>query len=160
MSFLVRPFRVQDEDALIALWQRCGLLRPWNDPHLDIARKCAIDAAGLAVIDHPTEAPQLIGAVMAGYEGHRGWINYLAVDPAWQRRGLGRQLMAWAEVELGARGCPKINLQVRRGNEAVLGFYRAIGYLEDDLISLGRRLMQDVPAAPRVGARRTDPPAA
>jgi ribosomal protein S18 acetylase RimI-like enzyme len=154
----IRPFRADDEAALIALWQRCGLLRPWNDPKLDIARKCAVDAAGLAVIGHPHDAQLLIGAVMAGYEGHRGWINYLAVDPAWQRRGLGRQLMAWAETELGRRGCPKINLQVRRGNEAVLGFYRAIGYLEDDLISLGRRLTQDEPAVPPV--QRRDPPSA
>ncbi len=156
----IRSFRAEDEDALIALWQRCGLLRPWNDPHLDIARKLAVDAAGLAVIEHPQAALGLIGAVMAGYEGHRGWINYLAVDPSWQRRGLGRQLMAWAEAELHARGCPKINLQVRRGNEAVLGFYRAIGYLEDDLISLGRRLTQDEPGAVLPAARHTDPPAA
>jgi ribosomal protein S18 acetylase RimI-like enzyme len=77
---------------------------------------------------------------MGGYEGHRGWINYLAVDPDRQSVGLGATLMEYAESKLRELGCVKINLQVRSSNEKVLGFYRAIGYLEDDVISMGKRL--------------------
>ena len=87
----------------------------------------------------------IVAAVMAGYEGHRGWINYLAVDPGHQRRGLGRAILDAAEARLRASGCPKINLQVRRSNTQVLAFYRAIGYLEDDAVCLGKRLVHDEP---------------
>ena len=80
---------------------------------------------------------------MAGYEGHRGWINYLAVDPSRRRRGLGTRLMDEAEGLLGERGCPKINLQVRSSNAQVIAFYRAIGFALDDVVSMGKRLQQD-----------------
>jgi ribosomal protein S18 acetylase RimI-like enzyme len=86
---------------------------------------------------------ELVASVMVGYEGHRGWINYLAVSPAHQRKGFGRQMMAQAEQLLLAEGCPKINLQIRTSNAQVLAFYRAIGYLEDDVVSLGKRLESD-----------------
>jgi ribosomal protein S18 acetylase RimI-like enzyme len=85
----------------------------------------------------------IVGSVMAGYEGHRGWINYLAVLPECRRRGVGRALMAEAERLLRAAGCPKINLQVRAGNAEVLGFYRAIGFAVDEVVSLGKRLEVD-----------------
>jgi ribosomal protein S18 acetylase RimI-like enzyme len=81
--------------------------------------------------------------VMAGYEGHRGWINYLAVDPAQRRSGLGRALMTEAERVLRAAGCPKINLQVRPGNKDVIAFYEAIGFSVEGAISLGKRLERD-----------------
>ena len=80
---------------------------------------------------------------MAGYEGHRGWINYLAVDPARRRRGLGTRLMAEAERLLEASGCPKIDLQVRSENTAVIDFYRALGYETGDVVSLGKTMIQD-----------------
>ena len=136
----IRPFRTGDEAALVALWAACDLLRPWNDPHRDIRRKLALRDDLLLVA---SAAGELVGSVMAGYEGHRGWINYLAVGPAHRRRGLGRQLMREAEARLAAVGCPKINLQVRAGNADVLAFYEAIGYRVDEVVSLGKRLVDD-----------------
>jgi ribosomal protein S18 acetylase RimI-like enzyme len=136
-----RPYRPADEAEVIGLWQRCGLTRPWNDPAKDIRRKLAEQPELFGVL--PGEDGQVTGTVMAGYEGHRGWINYLAVDPSRQGQGLGRQLMDWAEARLRERGCPKINLQVRRGNEAVLAFYAALGYADDNVVSLGKRLEHD-----------------
>jgi ribosomal protein S18 acetylase RimI-like enzyme len=136
----IRPFRTDDEAALVALWAACDLLRPWNDPHRDIRRKLALRDDLLLVA---SDAGELVGSVMAGYEGHRGWINYLAVAPAHRRRGLGRQLMREAEERLAAVGCPKINLQVRAGNADVLAFYEAIGYRVDEVVSLGKRLVDD-----------------
>jgi ribosomal protein S18 acetylase RimI-like enzyme len=136
----VRLCRREDEAALIALWQACGLTRPWNDPAKDIARKFAEQPELFAVAECDGE---LVGSVMAGYEGHRGWINYLAVTPKLQRGGLGRALMDWAELRLRERGCPKINLQIRRGNTAVIAFYESLGFSEDDAMSLGKRLERD-----------------
>ncbi|MBN4064960.1 GNAT family acetyltransferase, partial [Dehalococcoides mccartyi] len=86
------------------------------------------------------ESNAVIGTVMAGYEGHRGWINYLAVDPEIQRGSIGSQLMSRAESLLKDLGCVKINLQVRSTNEGVLGFYDSIGYSKDDVVSMGKRL--------------------
>jgi len=137
----IRPFRTGDEVALVALWAACELLRPWNDPHEDIRRKLALRDDLLLVA--PASDGELVGSVMAGYEGHRGWINYLAVVPSHRRHGLGRQLMREAEERLAAVGCPKINLQVRAGNADVLAFYEAIGYRIDEVVSLGKRLVDD-----------------
>ena len=137
----IRPFLAADEAEVIGLWQRCGLTRPWNDPAKDIRRKLAEQPELFGVL--AGEEGAVLGTVMAGYEGHRGWINYLAVEPSRQGQGLGRQLMDWAEARLRERGCPKINLQVRRGNEAVLAFYAALGYADDNVVSLGKRLEHD-----------------
>jgi ribosomal protein S18 acetylase RimI-like enzyme len=137
----IRGARAADDDAIVALWERCELTRPWNDPHRDLARKRTTQADGLLVA--VTDEGVIVGTVMAGYDGHRGWINYLAVDPAHRRQGLGRRLMDEARRYLGALGCPKINLQVRRGNSAALAFYSALGFAEDDSVSLGLRLVQD-----------------
>src|SRR3954469_10928890 len=102
----VRPFDPADEDAVVALWHRCGLTRPWNDPHRDIRRKLAVrpDLFLVGVL-----GGAVVGTVMAGYDGHRGWIYYLGVDPEYQRRGFGRLLVGEAERLLRAEGCPKIN---------------------------------------------------
>jgi len=138
----IRPFAVREEEALVALWRRCGLIRPQNDPHRDIARKLAEQPELLLVAElHGV----LVGSVMAGYEGHRGWVNYLGVDPNQRRTGLGRALMAAAEAALLERGCPKINLQVRVGNNEAIAFYRSLGYTVDAVVSLGRRLQHDDP---------------
>ncbi len=136
----IRPFEERDTDAVVALWERCGLTRPWNDPRKDIARKLRVQPQLFLVAER---AGVVVGSVMAGYEGHRGWVNYLAVDPAERRAGLGRRLMDEVEVRLGALGCPKLNLQVRRDNPAALGFYAALGYVDDDSVSLGKRLEHD-----------------
>jgi ribosomal protein S18 acetylase RimI-like enzyme len=136
----VRPYRATDEDALVALWHTSGLTRPWNDPHRDIARKLQVRPEWLLVA---VEAGEIVGSVMVGYDGHRGWINYLAVAPAHRGAGLGRALMAEAERVLTEAGCPKVNLQLRRGNDEALAFYEALGYVRDDAVSLGRRLEHD-----------------
>lgn len=143
----IRVFHPADEPAAVALWGACGLLRPWNDPHKDIARKLAEqpELFLVAVLPgaQPGEVERLIGTVMAGYDGHRGWVYYLAVDPTWQRHSLGRLLMQRVEAELLARGCPKINLMVRAENKAVLDFYDRLGFSADASVSLGKRLIPD-----------------
>jgi len=125
---------------VIALWRACDLVRPWNDPHKDIARKLRVNREWFLVGE---KDGRVVGCVMAGYEGHRGWINYLAVEPGLRRGGLGRALMAEAEQLLRAAGCPKINLQVRTANAEVVAFYRRLGFAVDDVVSLGKRLEAD-----------------
>ena len=136
----IRPFRPEDEAGVIALWQRCGLTRPWNDPHKDIARKLEVQRELFLV---GLEVGRIIAAVVAGYDGHRGSVNYLAVAPEHRRRGHGRALMRRIEKELTARGCPKVNLMVRAANAEVLAFYEHLGYTRDDVVPLGKRLIAD-----------------
>jgi ribosomal protein S18 acetylase RimI-like enzyme len=139
-SMDIRAFLKEDTEAVIALWERCGLVRPWNDPRKDVARKLTVqpDLFLVGVLDR-----RVVAAVMAGYEGHRGWINYLAVEPNLRRGGLGRAMVAEAERRLGTLGCPKVNLQIRRGNTDVAAFYARLGYVEDAVISMGKRLEVD-----------------
>jgi len=138
----IRPFQEHDEPAVIALWEACGLTRSWNDPRKDVARKLAVQREWFLVgcVDE-----RVVASVMAGYDGHRGWVNYLAVAPDARLKGAGRRLMAEVERLLQAAGCPKLNLQVRTGNAAVLEFYRRIGYAQDEVVSFGRRLIADEP---------------
>jgi len=136
----IRSFQPGDKTAVIDLWQSCELTRPWNNPALDIQRKCAVnDDLFLVAI----QQDRIIGSVMGGYDGHRGWINYLAVDPGIQKQGIGRMLMHAVEERLLALGCPKINLQVREGNTDVIAFYEAIGFKDDQCKSFGKRLIPD-----------------
>ena len=136
----IRPYHPNDEAALLALWLACDLVKPQNDPRKDIVRKLRINPEWFLVGEI---GGRIVAAVMAGYEGHRGWINYLAVDPAHRRAGLGRAMMAEAEKLLRAAGCPKINLQVRTANRGVIDFYQRIGFAVDDVVSLGKRLERD-----------------
>ena len=136
----IRPFQLSDESAVIELWRTCDLVKPWNDPHKDIRRKLAVNPE-LFLVGLVDGA--IVATVMAGYEGHRGWINYLAVSPNHQRKGYGREMMKEAERLLRRIGCPKINLQVRTANRAVIEFYRHIGYSVDEVVSLGKRLERD-----------------
>lgn len=140
----IRPYQAADHDAVIDLWNRCGLTRPWNDPAKDIARKLQV-RPDLFLVAAGEEG--IVGSVMVGYDGHRGWINYLGVAPEAQRQGVGRRLMEEAERRLRLEGCPKINLQVRSLNTAAIEFYRRIGYLPDEVLSFGRRLEPDGPPA-------------
>lgn len=137
---LIRPFAPADEERVVQLWRDCGLTRPWNDPHKDIARKLG-EQPELFLVG--TVDGRVIATVMAGFDGHRGWVNYLAVDPALQRQDIGRALMDEAERLLTARGCPKLNLQVRAGNAGVIDFYRKLGYVEEEMVSMGKRLIPD-----------------
>ena len=138
----LRPYNAADEEAVVELWQRCALTRAWNDPRKDIARKLTTQPELFLVGELEG---RLIATVMAGYDGHRGWVNYLAVAPEHRLKGYGRLLMRQVEEALTARGCPKLNLQVRTGNSEALEFYRKIGYSQDETVSLGKRLIPDTP---------------
>ena len=136
----IRPYEEGDREAVVALWRASGLVVPWNDPVRDIERKLRVQSEMflVALLDG-----SLVATVMAGYEGHRGWINYLAVAPQCRRQGLGRRMMDAAEARLLAMGCPKINLQIRKSNVSAVDFYRSIGFIEDESISMGKRLVED-----------------
>jgi ribosomal protein S18 acetylase RimI-like enzyme len=136
----IRPFEPGEEAAVVQLWRRCDLTRPWNDPCKDIARKLAVqpELFLVGVVDRA-----VVATVMAGYEGHRGWVNYLAVAPELRGRGYARALMQRVEALLLARGCPKVNLQVRTTNADALAFYQHLGYVQDESVALGKRLIPD-----------------
>ncbi len=136
----IRAFLSSDEAFVVALWQACDLTRPWNDPHKDIARKLSVQSELFVV---GMEGSELMASAMFGFEGHRGWVNYLAVSPAHQRKGHASTLMRWGEEALKARDCPKINLQVRSCNSAVIAFYKSLGYGDDEVIGLGKLLIPD-----------------
>lgn len=136
----IRAFQTTDEAAVIRLWTRCGLTRPWNNPKSDIHRKLDFQPELFWV---GVREESIVASVMAGYEGHRGWIQYLAVDPDHHRQGVGRAIMAHAEAALERLGAPKINLQVRSDNAEVIEFYRRLGYEVEARASLGKRLRGD-----------------
>jgi ribosomal protein S18 acetylase RimI-like enzyme len=138
----IRSYQTADESAVIDLWQRCGSFQGRVRPQRDIARKLTVQSDWFLVGE---VGGLVMASVLVGYDGHRGWINYLAVHPEHQRRGHALALMNAAEERLLAAACPKINLQVRTSNTAVLDFYRHIGYLPDDVVSLGKRLIEDGP---------------
>jgi ribosomal protein S18 acetylase RimI-like enzyme len=140
MTINIRPYEPRDEESVVRLWPDGGLVVPWNDPRRDIRRKLKVQAEMFLVA---CEEDRVVATVMAGYEGHRGWINYLAVSPDYRRKGIGQRMMEEAEALLRAAGCPKINLQVRSTNDAVIGFYKKIGFKTDDVVSLGKRLEPD-----------------
>ncbi|KQZ97922.1 MAG: GNAT family acetyltransferase [Achromobacter sp.] len=137
----IRPFHPSDETALIALWQACGLTRPWNDPRKDIARKMTVqsDLFLVGVLDG-----EIVATLMGGYDGHRGWINYLAVSPVHRRHRFATALMRAVERKLLEMGCPKINLLIRSDNIAVKRFYDSMGFQEDAVVSMGKRLIPDL----------------
>ena len=137
---------MEDEAAAVALWHDCGLLRPWNDPRKDIARKQAVQPGlFLVAMAQGLDGGQvLVGTAMAGYDGHRGSVYYLAVAPGRQRLAIGRSLMERVEQQLLAMGCPKINVLVRTTNVQVIAFYEKLGYARDDAFSLGKRLIPDL----------------
>ena len=140
MKLTIRSFIPSDEETVVQLWTDCGLVVPWNNPHKDIERKLKVQSDLFFV---GSLKDQVVATVMAGYDGHRGWINYLAVHPQHQRKGIARQMMDKAETSLLAAGCPKINLQVRSTNAEVIKFYKAIKFKLDDVVSFGKRLEPD-----------------
>lgn len=144
MQHVLRVFTPADTESVVALWEACGLVRPWNDPRRDIARKLSVQPELFLVAEDADDPGRpVVGAGMAGFDGHRGWVNYLAVRPDLQGSGLGRAFMTEFERLLTALGCPKLNLQVRAGNEQVIGFYESLGYADDHTVSLGKRLIPD-----------------
>jgi len=139
-DLVIRPYQPQDETAVVELWLQCNLVVPQNNPKRDIKRKLQVNPEWflVGILGH-----HVVATCMAGYEGHRGWINYLAVSPHHRRQGIGRRIMEEAEKRLSAAGCPKINLQVRKTNRAVIQFYERIGYTRDPVASMGKRLEND-----------------
>ena len=136
----IREYKKKDLKEVISLWTECGLVVPQNDPAKDIERKLKKDR-DLFLVGFNEKG--IIATVMGGYDGHRGWINYLAVKPSEQHNGFGQKIMQAVEVSIKNKGCPKINLQVRNSNADVLAFYSAIGYGNDNVIGLGKRLECD-----------------
>jgi len=133
----IRPIADGEEAAVIGIWSVCGLTRPWNDPAQDL--KLARDTAASTVLV-AADGGRIVGSVMVGFEGHRGWVYYLAVDPQHRGTGLGRRLMAAAENWLTAQGAPKLQLMVRAENTAALAFYERLGLERQEVVVMGRRL--------------------
>ncbi|WP_119392762.1 GNAT family acetyltransferase [Taklimakanibacter lacteus] len=131
-----RPLTEHDIDAVVALWTDCGLVRPWNDPRRDIDFARGKQGSDI-LLGFADDA--LVSSVMVGHDGHRGWIYYVAVSPAFQGRGLGRETVAAAEAWLKARGVWALNLNIRTENEKVRAFYAALGYETRDVIVMGKR---------------------
>jgi len=136
----IRVFRQEDFEEVITLWERCDLLRPWNDPEMDIERKMNHDVSLFLVAEVNGE---VVGTVMGGYDGHRGSAYYLGVHPEFRGRGIANALLNRLEKKLIARGCPKIQINVPEDNDMVLGMYERLGYEHADVLSLGKRLIED-----------------
>ncbi|EIG70264.1 acetyltransferase YpeA [Escherichia sp. 4_1_40B] len=136
----IRVFRQEDFEEVITLWERCDLLRPWNDPEMDIERKMNHDVSLFLVAEVNGD---VVGTVMGGYDGHRGSAYYLGVHPEFRGRGIANALLNRLEKKLIARGCPKIQINVPEDNDMVLGMYERLGYEHADVLSLGKRLIED-----------------
>jgi len=136
----IRPYKPSDQSNVIDLWVRCELVKPWNNPLKDIERKLQVSPELFFVGESHGE---IVATAMAGYDGHRGSVNYLAVSPDARKVGFGRELMEHVENLLTERGCPKINLQIRLTNSRAAEFYKAIGYNVDEVTGMGKRLIPD-----------------
>ncbi len=137
---IIRPFTTDDQAEVVDLWQRCELIVPWNDPVKDIERKLQVQPELFVV---GIRESKLIASAMAGYDGHRGWIYYLAVDPDHRGRGYGGRLVDHLAAELRTLGCPKLNIMVRTANREVIQFYQKLDFKGDEVICLGKRLITD-----------------
>jgi ribosomal protein S18 acetylase RimI-like enzyme len=134
----IQAYRNEDEAAVAALWRQAfAYTPPWNVPEEDIARKLAVQPELFFVAEL---GGQVVGTAMAGYDGHRGWVYYVAVSPSHQRQGIGTALMRRVEQALTAMGCPKLNLQVRAGSPEAVAFYRRLGYDVEERVSMSKRL--------------------
>jgi ribosomal protein S18 acetylase RimI-like enzyme len=134
----IRTFREADSTAVAALWATVFPDDPpHNAPDIVIPKKLAVQPELFFVAE---DDGQIAGTIMAGYDGHRGWLYTVAVDPKLRRRGLGTALVRHAERALQALGCPKVNLQVRASNAEVVAFYQAVGYSVEERISMSKRL--------------------
>jgi ribosomal protein S18 acetylase RimI-like enzyme len=125
ISIEVRSAKTAEAKAIIGVWDECGLTRPWNDPESDLSFSFSSENSDVLVAFHNEK---LIGTLMVGHDGHRGWVYYLAVLPEFRRADIGRRLMSAAEAWLKARNVPKLNIMFREGNEMAAGFYEALGF--------------------------------
>ena len=134
----IRPYGSQDHSEVVSLWKEVFPDDPpWNEPAAVIRRKLTVQPELFLV---GLVNGRVVATVIAGFDGVRGWIHHLAVQSAYRRRGIARSLMEAAEESLAKLGCPKVNLQVRAANTAVISFYRALGYDVEERASLGKRL--------------------
>ena len=133
----IAPIADADVAPVVALWQRCDLTRPWNDPSADIAFARRGENSVVLV---GRNGGAIVATVMVGHDGHRGWFYYLAVDPAVQGRGFGRAMTQAAEAWLTARGIAKAQLMVRADNDRVRAFYEALGYGEQERVLFAKWL--------------------
>ena len=140
MGLRIRGVTDTDVESVVELWRACGLTRPWNNPYEDIRRARSVWPDLLLVA---VDGTAVVGTVMAGYDGHRGWLYYLATSPERRGEGIGRALVAEAEARLHALGCPKVMLMVRPHNGAVLDFYAGLGYAHESTALTGKRLIPD-----------------
>jgi ribosomal protein S18 acetylase RimI-like enzyme len=138
MTLSIIPYSNQYQTAVIDLWRQCNLIIPSNDPVEDIQKKIDFQPAlfFIALLFN-----QVVGSIMVGYEGHRGWINYLAVLPMFQKQGYGKLLIIKAVTELRKLGCVKVNLQIRPDNHQVLGFYQHLGFKQEARINMSLKLL-------------------
>ena len=139
-NFAIRQFAPNDTNRVIFIWEQCDLVRKWNNPNFDIQRKLNFQKELFFV---GLLNDEIIATAMFGYDGHRGWLNYFAVLPNFQKRGFGKQLMTFGEMALIEKGCPKLNLQIRNDNTKAINFYQKVGYKEDAAVSFGKRLIED-----------------
>lgn len=134
---MTRRAKPDDRDEVLALWEACGLTRPWNDATADFERAISGVTSDIFLLEH---GGHLTATVMVGDDGHRGWVYYLGVAPDHRGKGLGRALMAAAEAWLREREAPKIQLMVRDDNDRAIGFYKALGYELQPVVTIGKRL--------------------
>ena len=139
-NFAIRQFVPNDTNRVIFIWEQCELVRNWNNPNFDIQRKLNFQKELFFV---GLLNDEIIATAMFGYDGHRGWLNYFAVLPNFQKRGFGKKLMTFGEMALIEKGCPKLNLQIRNDNTKAINFYQKVGYKEDAAVSFGKRLIED-----------------
>ena len=139
-----------DREQVVALWKAVlGYDAPHNEPGLAIDKKLEVDD-GLFFV--AVQDGNVAGTVVAGYDGHRGWIYSLAVSPTRRRQGIGARLMEAAEKALTERGCVKINLQIVDGNESVAAFYKSVGFVVEKRVSMGKRIMKNIPGKTNLAA--------
>jgi len=139
-NFIIRTYKESDEEQVIKLWKICNLIVPWNNPRTDIQRKLSENPELFFV---GTIENRLIATCIAGFDGHRGWVYYVAVHPDYQQNGIATKIMEHAEIKLREIGCPKIQLMVRESNLGVIEFYKKIGYKIDPLVTMGKTLIVD-----------------
>ncbi len=140
MTEAIHTATIADSNAVIAIWEKCELTRPWNNASNDFRLAIEGSTSNILILG---SGDGIIATVMVGFDGHRGWVYYLAVDPDHQRKGMGRIMMEAAEKWLEERSAPKIQLMVREDNQQAIGFYKALGYDVQPVVTIGRRLNSD-----------------
>jgi len=139
-EIVIRNFDSADQTEVINLWNLCGLIVPTNNPEKDIELKMKFQPELFFIAE---SEGKIVGTVMTGYDGHRGWLNYLGVHPGHRGTGCGRILIEYSIQKLKDLDCPKINIQVRNSNITVKDFYKKLGFIEHDVTSMQLKLQSE-----------------